>query len=338
MSFFFNERFKRRSCDTLFNSACNSIAIEHDINNNKKQGMTMPKDPKGTKPCPTTLRGKAARWSCWGKGTQALFVIGLLAGAGVITWGALTNWKFTFALITPTPTPTGFSVKVYDGVTLDLLDNGDFNYTLYGTDNLNDWVDFEKIEGDDSLSGLAAADLVDYDFFVIKFAGTVEIENPKNTDETMDVIYYERWVQVTTGANVLYSYRQPTTTGVVVLDSESFTAVNITAGIDDPTNVTIIVASNATETNAAWVKFYSYQDEADVTPYFLVEFDGAVAMSDFSIGGCSKIRYNSTALKFSFDKIDSSPQIFMGKWGEASGLTIEKFSVFFGDDELVVLA
>lgn len=263
-------------------------------------------------------------------GAGLIVIIAVASGAGLFFWGAATGWKFGLALITPPPT-TGFSVGVWDGVSFEKLNNGDFKYVLYGTNNLGNWPSFNEIENGDSLDSIASGDLTGYTYYVMKYDGIVEIDDPKNSDNKMDVTYYVRWSQifVDTG-NVLYTYREPSATGIIAITSEDFVPVDLVAGVAAPKNITIIVATNSTETLAAWVLGHDYQAEADVQPNIVITFDGAVTNPDFSVSGTTKTTYSSTALRFSFDTINVSPQTLTGSWGISTGRKIIAIDLYYG--------
>lgn len=274
--------------------------------------------------------GKAVFW--------VLILVGASVGGYMIADFAADGQLFNIAPVTPTPTtPTGFSIKTYDGATIDLLDNGDFDYTLYGTDDLSDWVSFDEIEDGDSLGDISTADLVDYDYFVVRYNGTIEIEDPADEDEELDVHMYERWAQITPGVtNTLYSYQTPTTVGTFGYYSLNMTTITTTAEtnqVNGLKNITLIVASNLTENNAMYITGQNFENEINDYPYFEITFNTTIAMSNFSISSTSKSRVNATALRFGFDMISSTPQAFNCIWGSTADrfTAILAIHVYYGD-------
>lgn len=257
-----------------------------------------------------------------------LAVILIMAGAGgVLIWGATTGWTFGFQMITP-GTPTGtFSVGVWNGVTFDKLRNQDFSYDLFGTNNTADGP-FTFIESGTSLDSLSNADLVDFTQFVVKYRGSVEIQNPKSTDssDTYFVPFYERQDQIFAGkANTLYAYQEPSATGIFAMDNEAITPVSFPVAKN--TNISITVRTNSTETSAAWVRGWNYWANAEISPRIVITFTGGsvLAQSDFIIGGTTRTLSGMT-LSFSFSSISSVSQVLEGVWGAAVTSTITGIS------------
>ena len=92
------------------------------------------------------------------------------------------------------------------------------------------------------------------------------------------------------------------------------TAANITYA----TNFTLIAGTNASEPSAYYVGMEDYSVEFDYMPNFLVEFNTTVSLTDFSIRGTSKDRYNTTALTFEFDVLGADPSEFICQWSSAA--------------------
>jgi len=250
-------------------------------------------------------------------GKQALrwiVVIALIAlgGTGVYY---LIDYLDTLSAI---DVPTTFSIEVIDGMTLESLDEGDFDYTLYGSDDLNDWLSFDTIDSGSGLNKISDSDLDtdDYTYFVVAYNGTRPNSDFDEEDQLGDRTYYERWAQLQKGKkNTLYAYWQPSSAGIVAVNQDSFAYINVaTSNITTAANATFMVGTNATQEDSAYVSGSNYQNEISDAPSIVIHFNTTVALSDFSVSGTSKSRVNSTAIKYSFSMLSPIVQTFEGNW------------------------
>lgn len=281
----------------------------------------------------------------------AIGLIALLAGAGVVvildgldnTWGNLFTTQYTgYGL--PGEEPV-YSIEVWDGVEGIQLDTSDFNYTLWGTDNLDDWVDFEEIEDGNDLDDITEADLTDEDndylFFVVNYSGYVEEESMDEweNDYLGDRTYSERWSVLNINAkNMLLSYQKPSDSGIALLNSETFEALNYSMELNTTTNFTIVASSNVSQPSAKYVTGYNYQDEMDLTPRIIMTFNGSVNSGDISISGTTKDRVNDTALEFSFYELSATPQFFIAEWNpDETALAITHVELYYGEELLLTV-
>jgi hypothetical protein len=259
-----------------------------------------------------------------------LAVLGLV----VLVLGASTNWfrGWQASALPPGEEPAVYSMKARDGMRNIDLPKDQIHIRFFGVvgNDLSDFGSFDLLVTG-HLEDLVTSDFdtASYDNFVIAVTGNVlkawwvdqddlNKAGVVEADTTYDHVYYERFFVVSkTIANTLVLYEQPSTSGIVVLNAETFNAVNMTAGLIGKVNATILVQSNHTQNRAAWIAGPNYENELDDMPAIVVRCNDTIALADLSIAGTTKSRVNSTALRFEFTAIMSDPQVFQLKWGDS---------------------
>ncbi|MHA1892069.1 MAG: hypothetical protein ACTSYS_13835 [Promethearchaeota archaeon] len=259
--------------------------------------------------------------------------------------GIVTYYGFFAPGLSQQPAQQGFSITVKDGSRQIEISDSDITYTLYGTDDLSEWSEFEEIENGTSLS-ISSGDLDGYTYYVVKMNATVSKSDYDADDAGIDKIdekydheFYTRWFVIDpNSANTFYLYEKPSAVGIVAVYSENFTAITNVSTVEATTNVTFIVGSNKTQQHAYYVQGSNYQNEYDDSPTILVNFNTTISLSDVTMVGASKIRYNSTAIRFEFTQISSVPTILDLKWDdEVTNKAISDVSLLFGETSLATV-
>jgi len=267
-------------------------------------------------------------------GTALLIILGVVIYYGFFTPGLVSQ-----------PATSGFSITVKDGSRQIEISDSDITYTLYGTDNLDEWSEYEQIENGTSLS-ISSSDLDGYTYYVVKMNATVsksdydsDDDGITKTDEKYDHLFYDRWFVIDPDApNTFYLYEKPSAVGIVAVYSQNFTAISDISTVEATTNITFIVASNKSQPHAMYVQGPNYQNEYDDAPTILVNFNTTISLSDITLSGATKIRYNSTAIRFEFSEISSVPSVLDLKWDdEVTNKAIADVSLLFGETELATV-
>jgi len=246
--------------------------------------------------------------------------------------------------VTPVEPGEVFGIVITDGVTGDVLDGSDFDYTLYGllTGDFEDYGDFEIIETDDNVDGIREADLEVEDYpggNAIKINGTVP--ESEFDDGCGDRTYYEMDFPLYAGRqNNLVVYRKPSSAGIVILNSSDISVIDIsTVNITSETNFTVIAATNQSECewNARYVENDNYENEVRDTPYLLVTLNDTLdKLSYLDMQGATKERVNDTAVKYKFYTLTPIGQTLYGLWDEDAPADIEiiDMDLYYGDSKL----
>lgn len=259
--------------------------------------------------------------------------------AAVIITGIVAGSFLIYQLVTPKSIieiPGAYSLAVKDGKTNVNLGLDNFDYTLYGTDDLAEWLDYEVIESGSGLSRIAAGDLVDYEFFVVRFNGTVPEED--FDDELGDRIYYERWAEITTGANVLTAFQTPSTVGVVAINTNTLAVVNIGGSeLVGNVNVTFFIAGNGSQEFAAYVLQFNYETQDFDRPRLLLTYNATVT-SDIAltIKGTTRVRVSATVYSYTFTELGPVANVFMAEWGESAttAYKVSTAALYYGETAL----
>ncbi len=278
-------------------------------------------------------------------GRAALFI--LIGSALVLGTYVIGDYFGAWTIFQPEITPeeeTEFSLNIIDGMLGDELPESDFDFTLYGTTDLSDWLEFEIIDSGTGLNDITAGDfdddvMEDYNFFVVRYNGTVDHDDDLYGEDYDwgGRGYYERWEVINPlSANTLVAYQTPSDGDIVVVNTESFAYIDLSSvNVTTATNITIIAGTNSTQTDAIYIQGDNYLNEQDDYPMFRVEFNSTVALSDFSIQGTSKLRANSTTIYYRFSSLGAIPQTFEGKWSpDAPDIEIVDMELFFGDTQI----
>lgn len=278
---------------------------------------------------------KAINW-------KTLGIIGLIGGAAALFfWGTSyipgTPWS---VVNIPGQTPTtAFVVTMTDGKTADDLSLDDFDYTLYGADDLSEWLDYEVIESGSGLGKIVASDLdaADYAYWVVKYNGTVE-EDFFN-DTLGERTYAVRWGQLLQNTNnQLMAYQKPSSVGVVALNSETLAYLNISgSALTGVVNCTWIIGSNASQLDASWTYGWNYQTNSWDKPRLVVTYNATVT-SDIamSIKGTTRVRVTGTIYSYELSEITASALVLDGIWGDSATkfYKVSTAALYYGDTAL----
>jgi hypothetical protein len=270
-----------------------------------------------------------SRW--FGKNWKWMIPLGIVLGLLVGFWSPITGYIGSlFGGSTVTPPPTGqFDIVAWDGPRNLELPNNAFNYTLWGVtgNDLKDFGTFDELAAGDSLSDISAADLdTQYDHWVLRAAGMVEADwwdvddavVIDAIDETYNHYYYDRYFVLSkTSKNTLMFYETPSDADFIIVNSQTFAAVNMASNISAPVNVTIFAGTNQSQRFAKYVSGENYPNEEPDTPTWIVTLDDPVSMSWLSMSGAVKTRVNDTALKFTFGVLGPVPSMFNLVWNNA---------------------
>jgi hypothetical protein len=286
-------------------------------------------------------RKSRAQYQMSNKGIGLLILVIAVGGLGILLLGNYVGW---WSIAQPTTPPTTeFDISVMDGMTGKTLPNGDFNYTLLGTDNLDDWLEFEEIKEGDSLSEISASIFADpdneYANYVVKYVGLVEHDDDLYGEDYDwgDRAYYERWDIIDpSGNNVLVAYQTPSDADFVTVNSESFAIIDLaTANVSATTNFTIIAGSNATQEDAIYMSGANYQNEQDDYVVFQIQFNDTVSLSEFAVKGASKLRANSTTINYRVGSLGPTATSYICEWDhEAEDIEVVGITMLFSETEI----
>jgi hypothetical protein len=279
-----------------------------------------------------------------------ILTIGLVAALVTIGVIGIAAFSGSFSGLTNAPTAGEFDVIAWDGGRGIELPASSFSWTLYGVkgNDLTDFASFDVLTTGTSLADLGVSKLdTDYDQFVVAATGSVakswwDSGEPKiePIDETYDHAYYNRWFVLNpSDVNYLIFYETPSETGLVVLDSQ--TIAPATAPVGGKTNLTLIVGTNSSQPFARYVTGANYADEANDAPTFEVNFNYAVALSDVSMNGATQTRINSTAIRFTFGVLSTTPSFYSLMWRADLLVTteaIDQIYLTFGGTTLATFA
>lgn len=275
---------------------------------------------------------------------QVILTIALLAGIslGVYFVGdQLGLWTFGQEP-TPTPTVETFDLQVMDGVNGEFLDNDAFSYTLYGTDDLDDWLEFEVIETGSSIDNIKDSDLEDYNNYVVAYTGDHEHDDDI-FGEDHDIgnrAYYQRWAVIDPngGLQTLIAYQTPESCNAFFFHANNFTLVDLTShNLTYATNFSMMVGCAVNESTEDRLYAYgvNYQNEIPDQPNVILNFNGSVQLAEISGSGMAKDRVNSTAIRFSFNQLGPVPQSFEFAWDDSvDDLEIISWELEFGETSL----
>lgn len=258
----------------------------------------------------------------------------VLGAIGVGTY-FVGNYLGLWSITQVPPSQEGFSIHVVDGMLGKTLPNDEFSYVLYGSNDLADWLEFDELDSDDSLSHITTGDFEeDYTYFVIAYTGLVEHDDTIY-GEAHDIgtrAYYARWVVLdTTGPNVLIAYQTPSDSDFLLVNSETFQNIAYT-DIPDQQNFTVIAAINQSQINdAKWVAGPNYSNEEDDYLILKFTFNVTIALTDVSMSGASKYRISDTVIGFKFTELSGIASVFHLEWGEdAPDCVINDYKLYFG--------
>lgn len=263
----------------------------------------------------------------------------VLGAIGVGTY-FIGNYLGLWSIAQVPPAEEQFSIHVVDGMLGKTLPNDEFDYVLYGSDDLTDWLEFEEVDADDSLDHITVADFADdFNYFVIAYNASVEHDdNIYGEDNDWGVRnYYTRWsILDPEGPNVLIAYQTPSDTDFVLINSETFANIAFTTDIADQLNFTIIAAINQSQRDVAkWVAGPNY--ESEVADYLTIRltFNVTIALTDISISGTSKYRISDTVIGFKFAELSAVPTVLNVVWDDdAPDCVINNYALYFGDTQL----
>ncbi len=279
-----------------------------------------------------------SRTTGW-KVSIALIVI---VGGGFAAWGiysaGVTAGLWNPLSIFPTPTtPTGFSITVTNGKTLDSLSLDDFDYTLYGTDDIGEWLDYEIIESGTGLGRIAAGDLEDYTYFVVTYNGTAPEDD--YDDGLGDRVFYLRWAELQTGVkNALVAYQKPSAVGVTALRTDNLKNINIAgSALNGSVNCTFIIGSNGTQKDAAYVYGWNFENADWDKPRLVLTYNATVTSSiALTIKGLTRVRVSATVYSYEFNELGASLLQAEGVWGDDATkfYKVSTAALYFGDTAL----
>lgn len=261
---------------------------------------------------------------------------GVIAGVFI---GAFILGAVLLTALPTAPPPDVYGLRVIDGATGKELPTNEITYTLYGTNDLEDWVSFEELETGTDISSILEGDLdAEYSAWAVRFkADAVDHSDTLYDEDEGARAYYERWDTLVKGTmNTLVLYETPDTVGGIAWHSENLTVISAIASVWNQENFTVLIVGNMTQVNAMYVAGSNYENEVDDMPSLIFNFSEDVALSDLSIAGTTKRRVNATAIAFDFYMISATPTIVDCIWGEdAPGtMAIDSGYVSFGDDVL----
>ena len=267
---------------------------------------------------------------------QILAVVGVAALAFIIGT----------ALFTAIPTGGGgtppaqvFGLNPIDGMSGKTLPDNVIQYTIYGTDDKDDFSAFDSLVSGTDLSNIDESDLdTDYTYFIIRFrADAVAHSSALFVKDQGTRIFYERWAEIYRGIpNTLVLYEKFNLVAGIVWDSVNMAVISNISTVGAYQNITMLVQGNSTQTNAMYIAGKNYANEEDDSPSIIVTFNGSISLSDFNIAGTTKTRVNSTAIKYEFYQITASPALFNGIWNTdaASSLGVKRVQVLYGQNYL----
>lgn len=269
---------------------------------------------------------------------KAIIIIGVI-GAGA--WATVEGLRYAgvLSIFNVPPPATAFSVTVTDGKTLDSLSLDNFDYVLYGTDDLSEWLDFDVIESGSGLGRIADGDLnlADYKYFVTAYNGTVPEDD--FDDELGDRVYYLRWAQLLKGEkNQLVALQKPSTARALAINLETLAYINIAgSALNGSVNCTWILGTNGSQPDAAYTYGWNYETNAWNKPRLVLTYNTTVT-SDIamSIKGTTRVRVSGTVYSYEFSELGAAALLLDGIWGDDATkfYKVSTAALFYGDTAL----
>jgi hypothetical protein len=269
---------------------------------------------------------------------KAVIIAGVVVGGA---WAIVGGLQYAGLLsIFPVPAePTAFEITVTDGKTLDSLELDNFDYTLYGTDDLSEWLDFDVIESGSGLGRIADGDLdlADYKYFVTSYNGTVPEDD--FDDDLGDRVYYLRWAQLLKGeANQLVALQKPTTARALAISLETLAYINIAgSALNGSVNCTWILGTNGSQPDAAYTYGWNYETNAWNKPRLVLTYNATVT-SDIamSIKGTTRVRVSGTVYSYEFSELGAAALLLDGIWGDDATkfYKVSTAALYYGDTAL----
>ena len=275
---------------------------------------------------------------------------GVIALIGIVVLGGVYGGWFAWLGANITPTRTGYSVNVHDGFLDATLNNDEFAYDLWGSNDSTDWAEFDHIEAGLTLDSIKAGDMEsdEYEGFYVNMTGSVAHDEDVYDVDLGTRTYGERWFKIYNDrANDFAMYETPNNVFIIVLFAGNGTRVNMTLNtVLVGTNISIVVGNNATQTDAIYVPYYDYAAQETVQLNIITYFDADVEKNDFKIDGMSGTHSvawgtNGTNL-YNLGALAPGISLFSGNWRGATinGAATRMMSLrlLWGTTSLVFLA
>lgn len=268
-----------------------------------------------------------------------------LVGVVAVSLLAIFSPQLNSFFLPSQPAVEVFDVQVYHlgpggAISDDPLIPDYFTYGLYGLapgDSADDWLNWDLIKSGTGLGNIKTTDLDTSEYRRFWLIYNATIPESRFDDGLGDRTYGEREAELYPGKNnTLYATWTPSSAGVNVFDV-SFTWLNMSAtNVTFPANVTVVAGTNATQTDACYVEYFSMQTYEYIRPRAIFEYNASVTTSrimsvrDLSGGTVTAVRVNATAYAYEFSELGPDPAVFSGRWPVTSSLYYELVGVTLG--------
>jgi len=197
-----------------------------------------------------------------------------------------------------------FSLEIVDGITSEKLQPGNFTYRVFGTNNILDINDFHLLSCG-NFDNFDEENLDGFDEYLMEWNGTIG-----------NKIYCTRWNRIFPGQeNIIYAFALPSSASMNIVYMNNLTSIN-SIGIKE--NITIMISSNISEQNSAFISSFNYRKEEWESACFKIFFLNNTGFSDFSIyrnqEKIPKERHDSRCIKYNLYNVSPEETIYRGEW------------------------
>lgn len=276
--------------------------------------------------------GKRKRMSQ--KGKHRLMFLGGASAVGVIV--AILFGTGFFSITPPDggdETPV-FSHTIVHGMRPSAdLDDRNFNWTLYGTNDPSDPTELELITTASGLDEFGTADFADEIDDYAQFIIAIEGADDYDEDDFVESFYERQFKVDTDGPNVFTMYENFTMVSGVAVDADAGSTVS--ANFTSVTNFTIFLWGNQSQDYAGYVWGDNYESGDEDILKLVITVNTTISKSDLGCSGAASAERSSTStLVYEISYLDVTPLDIHFEWDDdvASGeYQVEDIGLYWVD-------